>query len=205
MPTDIHSDDTGSDLTALLGSRICHDLISPIGAIANGMELLGMSAPGPSAEMALISESVAAANARIRFFRVAFGQAGADQIVGLAELRAITDDLSRGSRTRIRWTGGATLGRDQARTIFLALLCLETAMPWGGEVTIAFEASGWSVRGTATRLKLDCPLWQALADGAMPATLTAAQIQFGLLNAATRRHGHPVVVERADDRITLSL
>ncbi len=205
MPPDIHSDDAAGDLTALLGSRICHDLISPIGAIANGMELLGMSMPGTNAEMVLISESVAAANARIRFFRVAFGQAGADQTIGLAELRAITDDLSRGSRTRIRWTGGATVARDRASAIFLALLCLETAMPWGGEVTVTAEGPGWSVSGTAPRLKLDSPLWQALADGTMPANLTAAQIQFGLLNAAARRQGRPVAVARADERIALRL
>jgi histidine phosphotransferase ChpT len=64
------------DLAALIGSRICHDLISPIGAIGNGVELLLMEASGKGPELSLISESVAAANARIRFFRVAFGAAG---------------------------------------------------------------------------------------------------------------------------------
>ena len=52
------------DLSALIGSRICHDLISPIGAIGNGVELLMMEGrAGP--EVALIAESVAAANAQI--------------------------------------------------------------------------------------------------------------------------------------------
>ena len=61
------------DLAALLGSRICHDLISPIGAIGNGVELMLMDGAGRAPEVALISESVDAANARIRFFRVAYG------------------------------------------------------------------------------------------------------------------------------------
>ena len=56
-----------TDLSALLGSRICHDLISPIGAIGNGVELLMMEGGTPSPELVLIAESVAAANARIRF------------------------------------------------------------------------------------------------------------------------------------------
>ena len=205
MTIDIHSDDAGGDLAALLGSRICHDLISPIGAIANGMELLSMSSAANSAEMALISESVAAANARIRFFRVAFGQASAGQTISLAELLSITDDLSRGSRTRISWTGGATVGRDRAKAIFLALLCLETAMPWGGEVTIMNGTPGWSVTGKAPRLKEDPPLWQGLATGLMPETLSAAQIQFSLLATAAQRQGKRIAVTRSDGEIALSL
>ena len=67
------------DLAALIASRICHDLISPLGAIGNGVELLAMEPGGTRPEMALISESVANANARIRFFRICFGQASSDQ------------------------------------------------------------------------------------------------------------------------------
>ena len=66
------------DLAALIGSRICHDLISPIGAIGNGVELMMMDGTAKTPELALIAESVANANARIRYFRVAFGSAGAD-------------------------------------------------------------------------------------------------------------------------------
>lgn len=204
MTIDHPTDDMADDLTALLGSRICHDLISPIGAIANGVELLGMSVQGGSAELALISESVAAANARIRFFRVAFGLASAGQMIGMAELLSITDDLSRGSRTRICWSSGASLPRDSAKAIFLALLCLETAMPWGGDVTITAEQGSWSVTGRAPRLKSDAALWRALADGVTPDTLSAAQIQFGLLNAFARNQRRRIAVQQAEDRITIS-
>ncbi len=198
------NDATIPDLTALIGSRICHDLISPIGAIANGVELLALSSPVASAEMALIAESVAAANARIRFFRVAFGQASAAQTIGMSELLSITDDLTRGSRTRIRWSGSAPLRRDAAKAVFLALLCLETAMPWGGDVAVSTTSDGWSVTGTAERIKRDAPLWQSLADGGMPEPLSAAQIQFGLLNAMARHQGRPVAVSLAEDRIVIS-
>lgn len=77
------------DLTALLGSRICHDLISPIGAIGNGLELLMMDGSSTSPEMVLISESVAHADARIRFFRVAYGMAQADHRIGKAEVQSV--------------------------------------------------------------------------------------------------------------------
>ena len=65
-----------TDLNALLGSRICHDLISPIGAIGNGVELLIMDGATKGPEIALIAESVANASARIRFFRIGFGASG---------------------------------------------------------------------------------------------------------------------------------
>lgn len=192
------------DLTALIGSRICHDLISPIGAIANGVELLALTAPTTGAEMTLIAESVVAANARIRFFRIAFGQASAGQNIGVTELLSITDDLTRGSRTRIHWSGSAPIGREAAKAIFLALLCLETAMPWGGDVAVSTSPDGWSVTGSAERIKRDAPLWQALSDGAIPGSLPASLIQFTLLNAVARHQGRAVSVAMAETRIAIS-
>jgi len=56
------------ELSALLGSRLCHDLISPIGAISNGMQLLEMTT-SPTPEVELIRQSVDNVNARIRYFR----------------------------------------------------------------------------------------------------------------------------------------
>ena len=76
--------DSENDLAALIGSRICHDLISPIGAINNGLELVAMSGDVMSQEMELIAQSVENASARIRFFRVAFGSAGG-QLIDRAE------------------------------------------------------------------------------------------------------------------------
>ena len=61
------------NLAALIGSRICHDLISPIGAINNGLELLGMSGGNSSPEMDLIQESVGNASARIRATQATLG------------------------------------------------------------------------------------------------------------------------------------
>jgi histidine phosphotransferase ChpT len=91
------------DLAALIASRICHDLISPIGAIGNGVELLAMEPGGERPEMALISESVANANARIRFFRVCFGQAASEQRIARSEVTSILGDLGRGGRISYVW------------------------------------------------------------------------------------------------------
>ena len=85
------------EFAALIGSRICHDLISPIGAVNNGLELLSMTGVSPSPELALIGDSVDSASARIRFFRVAFG-AAENQMIGPTEINAILRDYYRGSR-----------------------------------------------------------------------------------------------------------
>ena len=68
-----------AELASLVAARLCHDLVSPLGAIGNGVELLEMSGDFPgiskSPELALITESVRSARARVRFFRTAFGHA----------------------------------------------------------------------------------------------------------------------------------
>lgn len=61
----------------LLCSRLCHDLVSPVGAISNGVELL--TEMGPDAEaLTLVGQSAQAAANRLKFYRVAYGAAGAD-------------------------------------------------------------------------------------------------------------------------------
>jgi histidine phosphotransferase ChpT len=111
------------DLTALIGSRICHDLISPIGAIGNGVELLMMEGTAGGPEIALIAESVANANARIRYFRVAFGSAGRDQRIGRGEIVSIIEDTTRGGRLVIDWQGPPDMARREVKLAFLAIQC----------------------------------------------------------------------------------
>ena len=124
-------------LTDLIGSRICHDLISPLGAISNGVELLSMSGGPVGPEMNLISESVENANARIRFFRIAFGAAKATQIIGQSEVTSILQDLSRGGRLVTDWQAAGDMSRQYVKLAFLLHQCFESAMPWGGKITVS--------------------------------------------------------------------
>ena len=117
------------DLSALIGSRICHDLISPIGAIGNGIELLIMDGAMKSPEIALISDSVIHANARIRFFRVAFGAASGDQRIGSPEVISILSDMTRGARIAITWDTPADLSRAEVKLAFLACSALKARCP----------------------------------------------------------------------------
>src|SRR5690606_27339952 len=91
--TGMATEDAGAAaLAALLASRMCHDLVSPLGAIGNGLELLEMYGAAAGPEHALIADSVAAAGARLRLFRLAFGHAGDGQRLPVAELRELLSD-----------------------------------------------------------------------------------------------------------------
>lgn len=190
------------DFAALIGSRICHDLISPLGAIGNGVELLAMSSAGTGPEVALISESVANANARIRFFRIAFGATGGGGSVAAAEIRSILAALSQGSRTRIDWQVTGDVPRPLAKLAFLALQCLETALPWGGEITVT-SAGGWKAGARAMRLNVDEALWRNLTAAAADPAIAPAQVQFALLPAEARAQGRNLGWSRASDGVTI--
>lgn len=192
------------DLTALLGSRICHDLISPIGAIGNGVELLVMEGLGKGPEITLISESVANASARIRYFRIAFGASNTDQRVGRPEIQSILDDLTRGSRLTIDWQAEGDQLRREVKLVFLAIQCLETAMAYGGIITIQRMDSRWTIKGTATKMKIDPDLWETLSNPAAQHEITAAQVHFALMSAelATQGRKFQLDVREADIRLS---
>ncbi len=170
-----------TDLAALVGSRICHDLISPIGAIGNGVELLALTDGGAGAEMDLISESVQNANARIRFFRMAFGAAGADQVVGPSEVQSILAAVAQGGRFIYDWQIAEDQPRRDVRCAFLMLQCFETAMPMGGNVHIQLSGGTWIMRAEGQRMKIEEPLWDSLTNAAHQIDHKAAQVQFALL------------------------
>lgn len=191
-----------SDLTALIGSRICHDLISPLGAIGNGLELLQMGGALDGPEMALIAQSVANANARIRFFRIAFGAAGDGQRVGRTELAGILADTYAEGRIDLVHDLPVELTRVEAKMLLLALLCLETAQPYGGTLTVAAD-DGWCIAAQSEKLKLDQPLWDHLAGAGAQAALAAAQVQFALLPLCAQQNGRAITVNHAPDLIEL--
>lgn len=168
-------------LAALLGSRICHDLISPIGAISNGVELLQMSGASSSPELELIFASVENANARIRFFRIAFGVASDEQRIGSSEVKDILQDLTRGTRLSIEWSAPSDLPRDEVKRAFLMIQCFEAAMPWGGHIKIELDGDLWQMTGRSDRFKDITPLWNALRDPDGGDKITAAEVQFLLL------------------------
>ena len=193
-----------SDLAALLGSRICHDLISPIGAIGNGVELLMMDGMVKGPEIALISESVASANARIRFLRVAFGAATGDQRIGRPEVLGILADLNRGGRLAIDWQGPAELPRREVKLAFLLIQCLESAMAYGGRIKVERSEARWTLKGTAAKLKIDTRAWDTLSNPAATMEISAALVHFALIPDELQRQNRRLSADLREQEIRLA-
>lgn len=187
---------TNVNLAALIGSRICHDLISPIGAINNGLELLGMSTDREGPELDLITESVENASARIRFFRIAYG-AASDQPMGRSEVVSILRDMTGGGRLSVAYGPMDEQPRWSVRMAFLAVQCLESSMPYGGRVEISCDAGAWTVSGHSPKANPDDTLW-ALLDGGEAETLAPAHVQFALLPAVAKDAKRSVTTSRED-------
>lgn len=178
------------ELAELVGSRLCHDLVNPLSAIANGMELIGLSGARRTPELELIGSAIADAMARIRFFRVAFGAARSGETLSARELREIVTAIYGGGRLSVNWQVGGDLPRREAKLAFLLLNCTETALPLGGELSIRQEGEDWVVTGDGRKLSIEAELWQMLDQPAMSETSPpASRVQFALLaREAAQRH-----------------
>jgi len=193
------------DLSALLGSRLCHDLIGPIGAIGNGVELLLLAGGGGRGdEVALISETVTALSARIRYYRVAYGTARADQRIAQTEVAAILADLFPSGRITVTWTSPPDLPRAEVKAIFLLLLCAELALRSGGKIAVLRDEAGWSLTLTSPRLRHDADLWSLIHGATLPADLEPGQVQFPLAGQALARLGLRADIELGPETLRIS-
>lgn len=189
-------------LAALIGSRICHDLISPIGAIHNGLELLDMAGSTDGPEIGLIADSVGNAEARIRFFRLAYG-AASDHTVSRSEVVSVLEDVFTGGRLTLDWIPIEPQPRSDIRLALLALQCCETAMPYGGRIQVDVDPDGWIVSGSADRLTVDRDLWASLTEPGQTVRITPALVQFALLPVAVSERGRTLTVAISANRVTM--
>ncbi len=192
-----------ADLVALVGSRIAHDLNNPIGAIANGVELLGLTGQAEGPEFGLITESVENARRRIKTFRIAFGAAAPGQTVAAAEIAELIAPGADGRRLEIDWPVTEALARQEAKCLLLALMCIESAMPWGGRASVRRGPDGWRVEAAAERMRIE-PHWALLDGGPAPRDLAANAVHFALFALETQVSRRPVKLAFTDTTILLA-
>lgn len=195
---------TTLSLATLIGSRICHDLISPVGAISNGIELIAMGGPIDTPELTLISDSVSNAAARIKFFRIAFGVASPEQSLGAATIIPIVSDAYSEGRQRASWKAKGDVSRAEVQAAFLALMCVETALPRGGMITITHNGNKLTVTGTGERVVRDADLWRGLEGGGAPDNLRPDQVQFAVLPLALAELGRTPATTIQGDTIGIT-
>ena len=150
------------DLAALLCSRVCHDVISPVGAIVNGLEMLDSETDEEmrSVAMDLIKKSATSASARLQFCRLAFGAAGSlNATIDTGDAENVVRGLISNDRTELSWNGPRSLLRKNTVKLLLNLcLIAASAIPRGGVVAVEFNVEGEAVslkieaKGTNARL-----------------------------------------------------
>ncbi len=144
------------DFAALLVSRVCHDLVSPVGAVVNGLEVLEdeRDAAMRADALKLVTSSAALAAARLQFARIAFGAAGsAGAELDLNEVGRTVCGLLEGSKTEIGWEAPAVnWPKDWAKLLMNSALLAADCLPRGGRVrvttTLDSSAPGFLIRAT---------------------------------------------------------
>jgi histidine phosphotransferase ChpT len=128
------------ELAALLCSRVCHDIISPVGAINNGLELLDEGGADDDA-MNLIRVSARNASARLQFARIAFGAAGsAGMQIDTGDAESVATGLMNNEKPEFTWTGPrAYLPKNKVKLLLNLILVANAAIPRGGRLAVTLE------------------------------------------------------------------
>ena len=131
------------DLAALLCSRVCHDVISPVGAIANGLEVLESEkdADMRGFAMELIKKSTHVASARLQFCRLAFGAAGsAGASIDTGDAEQVARGLLADEKTKLVWNATRTLmPKNKVKLILNLCMIAAQAIPRGGVLEVSID------------------------------------------------------------------
>lgn len=133
------------DVLDLLCSRLCHDLISPVGAINNGVELIEDLGPDMVGEaMGLIAQSGRRAAGRLRCYRLCYGAAGAQSMVGLDEARDIAAGYLESGKATLAWNLTADWGVDgppagSVKVLLNLLVVADEALSQGGVISVQLD------------------------------------------------------------------
>ena len=172
------------DLAALLCSRVCHDLISPVGAIVNGLEVLAEDNDEATKEFAreVIAKSAATASAKLQFCRIAFGAAGsAGAQIDLGDAEKIARGFMEDDKTKLAWNlPRLLLAKNRVKLLLNMLLIAAQAIPRGGRLTVdpMGEGEAMSFRVSAVGVNAKVPPGVApLLAGESSEPLDAHRIQ----------------------------
>ena len=156
------------ELAALLCSRVCHDLISPVGAIVNGLEVLDDNPKPEDRDFALdlIRKSAKTASARLQFCRLAFGAAGSSSAqIDLGDAQTMARGHLEDSKTAIAWNlPRLLLPKNRVKLLLNMLIIAQQTIPRGGTLTVDPLGAGEAMGFRVTAGGLNARLPQNIAD-----------------------------------------
>ena len=199
------------DLAALLCSRVCHDLISPVGAIVNGMEVLQETEDQSTRDFALdlINKSANQASARLQFCRLAFGAAGsAGAEIDTGDAESVARGFIQDDKMTLGWQVPRVLMPKNRVKLLLNMLVLATStIPRGGTITAAAigedSKGGFHVssKGVNSRIPPNLP---TLVTGESEGPIDAHAIQPFYAGLLARACGLAITIEQDPEQVVIS-
>jgi histidine phosphotransferase ChpT len=182
MPKNPNLTLSGPDLAALLCSRVCHDVISPVGAINNGLELLDEGAADGDA-LDLIRTSAMNASVRLKFARLAFGASGSvGASIDTGEAEKVAMDFAVAEKkTELTWSGPrAIIGKNRVKLLLNLFLVAYAGIPRGGSIEVVLENPEYDAKFTLTvkgRMMRVPAKFVEIANGTLEEPIDAHSIQ----------------------------
>ena len=196
------------DLAALLCSRVCHDLISPVGAVVNGLEVLDDDNDEETKTFAmnLIRKSAQQASARLQFCRLAFGAAGsAGAAIDLGDAETVARKLFEDDKIRLAWNVPRALSPKNRVKLLLNLLILACqTIPRGGTITIDPDGEGFRLTASGLSARIPAALPGLLAGEPGPAPIDAHVIQPFYTGMLARDCGVSLALALEGDRAVIT-
>lgn len=173
------------DLAALLCSRVCHDLISPVGAIVNGLEVMedDNDQETKAFAMDLIKKSVRQASAKLQFCRLAFGAAGsAGAQIDLGDAEKVARGFLEDDKTRIAWNlPRALLPKNRVKLLLNMILIAGQSIPRGGQIAVdpigEGETMSFRISAAGSYAKVPQAVPELLSGGSHGGTIDAHAVQ----------------------------
>jgi histidine phosphotransferase ChpT len=173
------------DLAALLCSRVCHDVISPVGAIVNGLEIMDLEKDEVmrADALRLVRESASRASSRLQFARIAFGAGGsAGASIDLAAAQAVARAYFEGEKSTLVWDAPRMfLPKNKVKLLLNLLLLASHAIPRGGSIRVSVEgaeaATAIAVSATGPNARIPPHSAELLAGASMSGTIDAHAVQ----------------------------
>jgi histidine phosphotransferase ChpT len=170
------------DLAALLCSRVCHDIISPVGAIANGLEL--MDDPEVDADMKatalnMVRSSAKTATAKLKFCRIAFGASGsAGAHIDMGEAGETAKAFVGEEKVRLDWQAPReNRPKAEVKLLLNMMMLAQAGIPRGGVVTVTVDGRNFKVTAKGERAKVPQAMADVLGGGVAVETLDARMVQ----------------------------
>jgi histidine phosphotransferase ChpT len=200
------------DLAALLCSRVCHDLISPTGAIVNGLEVLEEDNDQDTKTFALelIKKSARTASARLQFCRLAFGAAGsAGAQIDLGDAEAMARGFIEDDKIKLAWNlPRMLLPKNRVKLLLNLLIIAGQTIPRGGTLTVdpigAGETTGFRITASGLNARIPQAVNDLLAGTSETGLVDAHAIQPFYAGLLARNCGLAVNLEAGEHGIVVT-